>query len=124
MGERIAKRLGKILKMSDQRRHTRLKKNFQVTLGKKVPGILDVSLEGHTLNLSQDGAFIKTDGWHFFEHNDLTDLIFFLPADFTGRDNPMGLQGSAIVRRVDRLREGIAVEFTKTLRKFILIAMC
>ena len=76
------------------------------------------------MNLSQDGAFIKTDGWHFFEHNDLTDLIFFLPADFTGRDNPMGLQGSAIVRRVDRLREEIAVELTEVIRKFIQITIC
>ena len=95
-----------------------------MTLRKRVPGILDVSLEGHTLELSQGGAFIKTEGYHYFEPNDSTELIFFLPSDFTGMDNPMGLQGSAIVRRVDPLREGIAVEFTEALRKFILIAMC
>jgi len=124
MKGRIEKRLAEIMKICDQRGHTRLRKNFQVTLRKRVPGILDVLLEGNTLELSQGGAFIKTEGWHFFEPNDLTELILFLPSDFTGRDNPMGLQGSAIVRRVDRLREGIAVEFTKALRKFILIAMC
>ena len=112
------------MKISDQRGHPRSRKNFQVTVRKRVPGILDVSLEGHTLELSQGGAFIKTEGYHYFEPNDSTELIFFLPPDFTGMDNPMRLQGSAIVRRVDPLREGIAVEFTKALRQFILIAMC
>lgn len=111
------------MKMSEQRKHTRLRKSFQVTVRKRVTGTSDVSLEGHTLNLSQDGAFIKTKGYHSFEPNDSTELIFFLPSDFTGMDIPVGLQGSAIVRRVDRSREGIAVEFTEALRKFILIVM-
>jgi hypothetical protein len=124
MKGRIEKHLREIMKICDQRGHTRLRKNFQVTLRKKVPGVLDVLLEGNTLELSQGGAFIKTEGWHSFEPNDLTELILFLPPDFTGMDTPIGLHGSAIVKRVDPLREGIAVEFTKELRQFIQIAMC
>jgi hypothetical protein len=124
MKGRIEKRLAEIMKICDQRGHTRLRKNFQVTLRKKVPGVLDVLLEGNTLELSQGGAFIKTEGYHFFEPNELTELTLFLPPDFTGKDTPIGLHGSAIVKRVDPLREGIAVEFTKELRQFIQIAMC
>jgi hypothetical protein len=60
----------------------------------------------------------------FFEPNDLTELIFFLPSDFARTSIPMELQGSAIVRRVDRLREGIAVELTEVIRKFIQITIC
>jgi hypothetical protein len=112
------------MKICDQRGHTRLRKNFQVTLRKKVPGVLDVLLEGNTLELSQGGAFIKTEGWHSFELNELAELTLFLPPDFTGKDTPIGLQGSAIVKRVDPLREGIAVEFTEALRQFRQIAMC
>lgn len=68
--------------------------------------------------------FIKTEGWHFFEPDELIELTFFLPPDFTGKDTPIGLQGSAIVRRVDRLREGIAAEFINELRQFRPIAVC
>ena len=116
--------MSEIMRICDQRRHPRLRKNFQVTLHKRVPGVQDVLLEGNTLDLSQDGAFIKTEGWHFFEPNEVTELTLFLPPDFTDKDTPIGLQGSAIVRRVDRLRAGIAVEFTKELRQFRPIAVC
>jgi len=95
-----------------------------VTLHKRVPGILDVLLEGITLDLSQGGAFIKTEGWHFFKPNEVTELTIFLPPDFTGMDAPIGLRGSAIVRRVDQSREGIAVEFINELRQFRPITVC
>jgi hypothetical protein len=124
MKEMIEKGLSEIMRICDQRRHTRLRKNFQVTLHKRVPGIPDVLLEGITLDLSQGGAFIKTEGWHFFKPNEVTELTLFLPLDFTDKDTPIGLQGSAIVRRVDRLREGITVEFINELRQFRQIAMC
>jgi hypothetical protein len=99
------------MRIHDQRRHTRVRKNFQVTLHKRVPGIPDGLLGGNTLDLSQGGAFIKTVDWHFVKPNELTELTIFLPPDFTGMDAPIGLRGSAIVRRVDQSREGIAVEF-------------
>lgn len=118
------KGLRELMRFCDQRRHTRLRKNLQVRLHKRVPGIPDAFQEGNTLDLSQGGAFIKTEGWHFFEPDELTELTFFLPPEFTGKDTPIGLQGSAIVRSVDRLREGIAVEFINELRQFRPIAVC
>jgi hypothetical protein len=124
MREMIEKGLSEIMMICDQRRHTRLRKNFQLTLHKRVPGIPDVLLEGNTLDLSKGGAFIKTEGWHFFEPNEVTELTLFLPPDFTDKDTLIGLQGSAIIRRVDRLREGISVEFINELRQFRPIAVC
>ncbi|MCG6944429.1 MAG: PilZ domain-containing protein [Deltaproteobacteria bacterium] len=110
--------------MYDRRRHTRLRKRFRVTLHKKVSNIPNVLLEGNTLDLSQGGAFIKTGSWHSFKPNELTELTFFLPPDFTGKDTLIGLRGSAIVRRVERLEKGIAVEFINELRQFKPITMC
>jgi hypothetical protein len=116
--------LREIMGIHDQRRCPRVRRNFQVTLRKRVPGIPDGLLGGNTLDLSQSGAFIKTENYHFFEPNDLMELTISLPPDFTGMDAPIGLQGSAIVRKVDRLREGIAVEFIDGLKQFRPITMC
>ena len=111
------KNLSDLMGIRDQRRHTRLEKNFQVMLHKRVHDNLDLSPKGNTLNLSQGGAFIKTGGWHLFKSGELTALIFFLPPDFTGMDTPIKLQGDAIITRVDREKESIAVEFIKTFRE-------
>lgn len=121
---RIGGRFRKIMRMHDQRRHPRVTKNFQVTLHKRVPGIPDRLVVGNTLDLSESGAFIKTEDWHFFKPNELTELTIFLPPDFTGMDAPIALRGSAVVRKVDRLREGIAVEFVNKLKRFRPISMC
>jgi len=118
------KNLSEIMGICDQHRHTRLKKNFQVTLHKRVPVNLDLLLKGNTLDLSRGGSFIETEGWHLFEPNEVTELTFFFPTGFSGKDTPIGLRGSAIVRRVDKLREGIAVEFINELRHFEQIAVC
>ena len=113
-----------VMLIDDQRRHRRLKKSFQVTLHKKVAAGPDVFLEGNTLDLSRGGAFIKSGGWHLFKPNELTEITFLLPPDFTGRDTPLGLQGSAFVKRVDQIREGIAVEFINELAQFRPINLC
>jgi hypothetical protein len=113
-----------MMRNHDQRRRPRVRKNFQVTLHKSVPGIPDGLLAGNTLDLSDSGAFIETENWHFFKPNELTELTIFLPPDFTDMDVPIGLRGSAIVRRVDRLRGGIAVEFIKQLMQFRVITLC
>jgi hypothetical protein len=114
----IKKILSEIMRIRDQRRHTRLKKNFQVTLHKRVPGNLDFLLKGNTLDLSQGGALIKTEGWYFFESGELTELTLFLPPDFTGGDTPIRLQGDATITRTDREKKSIAVEFIKTFKEF------
>jgi len=106
------------MRIGDKRRHTRLRKNFKVMLYKGAPGALYALLEGNTLDLSQGGAFIKIEDYHSFKPNESMELTFILPSDFTGQDTAIGLQGSAIVKRVDRLREGIAVEFVDEFRQF------
>jgi hypothetical protein len=121
---KIKKDLREIMGICDQRRHIRLKKNFQVTLHKRVPGKPNLLLKGNTLDLSRGGSFIETEDWHLFKANETTDLTFFFPKGFSGKDKPIGLQGSAIVRRVDKLREGIALEFINELRYFKHIAVC
>ena len=123
MKGRIEKRLREIMRIYDQDRHARLRKNFQVWLRKRVPGILDVLLEGNTLDLGQNGAFIKTEGCHCFEPHELTELIFFLPPDFTGMDTRIGLKGDAVIKGIDRKNDGISVEFINTLREFKLIGL-
>jgi hypothetical protein len=122
--KRIARGLRGMMRIHDQRRRPRVRKNFQVTLHKRVPGIPDGLLGGNTLDLSDSGAFIKTENWHFFKPNELTELTIFLPPDFTGVDAPIGLRGSATVKRVDRLREGIAVEFIIEFKLFRPISLC
>jgi hypothetical protein len=112
------KNSSEIIEIRDQRRHTRLENNFQVTLHKRVHDNLDLSPKGNTLNLSQGGAFIKTGGWHLFKSGELTELVFFLPPDFTGMNTPIGLQGDAVITRIDREKEGVAVEFIKTFKQF------
>ena len=112
------------MEIPDQRRHPRLKKNFEVTLHKGIPGNQDLLLKANILDLSQGGAFIKTEGWHLFQPNELTELTLFFPPAFSGKDTIMGLRGSAIIRRVDKSREGIAVEFINMLRHFKQIGVC
>jgi hypothetical protein len=118
MKERIEKRLREMMRICNQRRHTRLRKNFQVTLRKRVTGIPDVLLQGNTLDLGQGGAFIKTEGWHLFEPNELLEPIFLLPPDFTGMDTAIGLRGDAVIARIDGENDGIAIEFIKPFRDF------
>jgi hypothetical protein len=110
--------LREIMAIRDQRRHPRLKKNFQVTLHKRVPGNQDLLLKGNTLDLSQGGAFIKTEGWRLLDSGELTELTVFLPPDFTGVDTPIRLQGDSIITRIDREKESIAVKFIKTFKEF------
>jgi len=45
-------------------------------------------------------------------------LTFFLPPDFTGQRKIIGLQGDAVITRIDQENKGIAVEFIKALREF------
>jgi hypothetical protein len=112
------------MRIHDQRRHARVRRTFQVTLHKRVPGSAELLLGGNTLDLSASGAFIKSESWHLFKPNEVTELTIFLPPDFTGMDVPIGLHGSVVVRKVDGSREGIAVEFINELRQFKPIAMC
>jgi hypothetical protein len=99
----------------DQRRTPRIRQIFQVKFLKQ--GI-DLTLDGKTANLSQKGAFIKTKHWRFLQAGDPALFTFFLPPDFTGQDKIVGLQGSAVITRIEEENEGIGVEFVKNLKQF------
>jgi hypothetical protein len=103
------------MKPFDQRRSPRIRQIFQVKFLKQ--GI-DLTLDGKTANLSQKGAFIRTKHWRFLQAGDPAEFTFYLPPDFTGQDKIVGLQGSAVITRIEEDNEGIGVEFIKNLKQF------
>jgi c-di-GMP-binding flagellar brake protein YcgR len=100
---------------SDRRKHPRVSQNFQVKLRKEG---LERSLQGTSVDLSQGGAFIKTKNWQSFKVRDHAVVAFFLPPKYAGQDKTIGLQGDAMVARVDRKNKGIGVEFTRNFKQF------
>jgi hypothetical protein len=99
----------------DQRKSPRIRQSFRVKLLRQ--GV-DYTLEGTTTNLSQKGAFIRTKHYRSFQAGEPGEFTFFLPPDFTGQDKTVGLQGNAIISRIDQDNEGIGVEFIKSLKQF------
>jgi hypothetical protein len=99
----------------DQRKSPRIRQSFRVKLLRQ--GV-DYTLEGTTSNLSQKGAFIRTKHYRSFETGEPGQFTFFLPPDFTGQDKTVGLQGNAVITRIDQDHEGIGVEFIKSLKQF------
>ncbi len=99
----------------DKRKHVRIKKFFKTRLSK--PGTSQ-PVEGRTENVSQGGAFIKTKDWRSFKTNDKTTITVYLPPLFTGQDSTIGLQGSAVVTRIEEEDEGVAVQFLQNFKQF------
>ena len=99
----------------DRRNNTRLLKKFQATI--KIPRA-DAEIEGVTENLSQGGAFISSRYLPSFQKNDEAMVQLFLPPEMTGQQDTLILNGPAVVKRIDRERHGIAVQFQKALKAF------
>ena len=99
----------------DQRKSPRIRQSFRMKLLRR--GV-DYTLEGMTANLSQKGAFIRTKHYRSFQAGEPGEFTFFLPPDFTGQDKTVGLQGNAVITRIDQDNEGIGVEFIKSLKQF------
>ena len=99
----------------ERRKHPRLQQKLQVKLSK---ARLDLVLDGNSINVSQGGAFIKFNKWNSFKVHDGAVIAFFLPPEFTGQYETIGLQGDAVVARVDRKNKGIGVVFTKKFKQF------
>ena len=99
----------------DQRKSPRIRQSFRVKLLRQ--GV-DYTLEGTTTNLSQKGAFIRTKHYRSFQAGEPGEFTFFLPPDFTGQDKTVGLQGNAVISRIDQDNEGIGVEFIQSLKQF------
>jgi hypothetical protein len=100
---------------TDRRRNVRLNLRFRVKLCRDG---LNLWFEGISANLSQVGAYIETKDWSFFQVHDQTIITCFLPPDFTGQNNTISMQGAAIIRRIDHVNEGVAVEFVKSFKQF------
>src|SRR5210317_1510498 len=99
----------------DKRKHVRIKQFFKAKLSQAETSH---SIEGQTENVSQGGAFFKTKDWHSLKPNDKTTITVFLAPIFTGQDATIGLQGSAVINRIDDENEGVAVEFLQNFKQF------
>ena len=75
-------------------------------------------IEGVTENISQRGTFLRTDDWHAFGVKDQAVVTILLPPSFTGQVTTVGLQGNAMVTRVDHQKGGVALRFDKEFRAF------
>jgi hypothetical protein len=102
----------------DNRKYPRLKQKFEVQIYRQG---LNLAFDGNSINISQGGAFIKTGTWHSFRVHDMAVLAFILPPRFTGQDKTIGLQGGAVVSRIDKNLQGIGVKFVRDFRLFDLI---
>ncbi len=99
----------------ETRRYQRIPLSFRVLIWKELAG---GGFGGRSLNVSQLGAFVKTEEWHRFRVGDQAVLLWLLPAEFTGQDETISLKGEAVIRRVDGERRGIAVEFSRPFKTF------
>lgn len=98
----------------ERRRSTRLHRQFAAHI-RCHTGVL---ADGESENLSQGGALIRTEGWDLFNPRDEILITFLLPPEFTGQDRAIGLQGEAVVTRVDSVRQGVGIEFVRSFRQF------
>ena len=99
----------------ERRKHVRIQRQFEARLfNAKVRH----ETEGLTENISQGGVYIKTRDWRSFQTGDQTTVTLLLPPSFTDKDKIFGLRGDAIVRRVDKRNEGVALEFSRDLQEF------
>jgi len=101
--------------LGERRRNARLSRRFSVRFCKEG---LYFSVEGVTENIGPCGAFIKVNDLHAFEIRDRIILTLFLPPSFSGQETTIGLRGSAQIVRLVGDNEGVAVEFTGSLRQF------
>jgi hypothetical protein len=97
----------------ERRRSTRLHRQFAAHIRCQT----GVRADGESENLSQGGAFISVEHWDLFKARDKIIITFLLPPEFTGQDRAIGLQGEAVVTRVDTLRQGVGIEFLRSFRQ-------
>jgi hypothetical protein len=101
--------------LADRRRAVRLSRCFSVRFCKVG---LYFPVEGVTENIGPCGAFIKLNDLHTFQIGDRIILTLSLPPGFSGQETTIRLQGSAQIVRLVEDNEGVAVEFTGSLKQF------
>jgi hypothetical protein len=99
----------------DRRAHARVAHRLFTKFSKAG---LYTPVEGVTENISQGGAFVKTEKWEAFLPRERVIVTFFLSPDLTGQDKTMGLQGEGIIARVDREGTGVGVQFATGFDQF------
>jgi len=99
----------------NRRREPRLTLRFPVRISRDG---WDLWFGGTSVNMSQTGAFIRTEDWSSFQVNDEAIVTCFLPPDFSGQDEFIGLQGKATIRRLDPVNKCLAMEFVKNFKQF------
>jgi hypothetical protein len=108
------------MRVPDRRKYPRLSQSFPVQLLKN--GV-DLLLEGTSVDVSQGGAFIQTKNWRSFKVREQATIAFFLPPQYTGQDEVVGLQGEAVIARVDQENKGIGVKFIRNFKQFTPISL-
>ena len=101
--------------LPDRRKHRRLQKRFKSKI--KLTHT-SVEFDGITEDMDQGGAFISSASWFEVQENDKITVRLFLPPEMTGQRETLILQGPAVVRRAEKDRGGIALQFTKQLKTF------
>jgi hypothetical protein len=101
--------------LAERRRAVRLSRRFSVRFCKVG---LYFPVEGVTENIGSCGAFIKLNDLHTFQIGDRIILTLSLPPSFSGQERTIRLQGSAQIIRLVGDNEGVAVEFTGSLKQF------
>ena len=101
--------------LADRRRNVRLSRRFSVKFCKEG---LYFPVGGVTENIGPCGALIKLNDLHAFQVHDRVILTLFLPPSFSGQETTIRLQGSAQIIRLVGDNEGVAVEFSESLKQF------
>jgi hypothetical protein len=104
------------MSQKDRRRHIRLEHHFPAKLFKLG---LDSPVHGVTMNVSPHGALIKTTDYRAFQDEDRATITLILPSALSGKDRSTALQCTAMVTRINKQREGIAVKFDKVLTQLV-----
>ena len=99
----------------ERRKYLRTRSEFKVKIKH---ARTDTEVVGVTQDISQGGAFISSPSWPIFEKDDQAEMRIFLPPEFTGQTDTLTLTGPGVLRRIDRDKEGVAVEFLIELRSF------
>ena len=99
----------------EKRQHVRLLRQFQVIIS--LPR-LSTEVSGETENLSRVGTLVSLPAYSSFNPGDTVSIQLFLPPEMTGQRDTLLLIGPAVVKRIDRESQSIALQFSRELRTF------
>jgi hypothetical protein len=99
----------------ERRKYTRTLNNFKIKIRL---ARTSKEADGVTHNLSQGGAFVMSPSWPVLQKDEQAEMRLFLPPEFTGQNQTLTLTGPAVIRRIDKHKQGVAVQFLKELKTF------